>query len=123
MSAPKEFATSTDMTIGAYDLEVFRAQREDAAIEQRAAEAERKHARSINRWQNGAIGAGLLALASAVIGVTFMIWQGVAGPSAKQELLDKQQSQCVAERGNWLPIATGDSSKTHTCIFGEVRNP
>lgn len=105
----------SEMTLTQYDVEMLHA-RERAAV--------RKHERSIQRWKSMAAAVGYVTFASMVIGVAFIIWKGVEGPSAIEQLRDDQQTACVEARGNWLPIGGGRNTKsTYTCLFGEVREP
>jgi hypothetical protein len=97
------------MTIDQYDLEVLRQQQQDKV---------RRHERALARWRYGSMVVGYVAAAGATLGLAFMLWQGVAGPSAEDQLEDGQRRECIAEHGTWVKIADGTET-TGTCLFGE----
>lgn len=99
-----------EMTISQYDMEVFRHQQELA---------KQRHDRAVARWENSAIAVGWIALACAIVAVSFIVWQGVKGPSADEEIEDSQKRACTESRGTWIRVADGDTSSYGTCLFGK----
>lgn len=100
----------SEMTITEYDQLVFK---------ERQREAERKHERTLARWKNGAAAIGYTAAAGAVVGIVFIVWQALAGPSAGEVLENEQKQVCIAEKGTWVLLDRGADSAEGTCIFGQ----
>lgn len=100
-----------EMTIGEYDLMVLKNEQE---------EKKRRHERSKHRWVYGSIAVGYIALACTIIGVSFIIWRAVAGPSATEQLEDQQKTECIQAGGTWIKIADGDRSDYGTCMMGRT---
>jgi len=100
------------MTISQYDVEMLRF---------RQKEKERKHERAVVRWKYASLAVGYAAAAVAPIGVAYIIWMGVRGPSAQQVLEDQQKKECISTHGTWVKLADGDRSAYGTCIAGEVK--
>jgi hypothetical protein len=108
-----------ELSISAYDVEVFRTRQK---AEEK--ELERRHKRTIKRWTiiGGSIAA--LSMSAAAVGVAYIIWMGVRGPSASEVLENQQRAQCIQEHGNWIKIDTTDDDSSYAegvCWFGEAR--
>jgi hypothetical protein len=103
-----------DMTIAAYDVEVLREQQR---------EAERRHARALARWRYSAMAVGYVAAAAAVVAVVWIIWQGVAGPSATEQFEDRQKIACIEAGGSWLRVGDPDRGNEYGTCFGKEESP
>lgn len=89
--------------------------------EERHLERKRKHERTMERLQTTGIAIGFLALAAAVIGVAYIIWLGVRGPSADDAAEERLKSECIAQHGTWIKVADGPDDTYGACMFGEQR--
>lgn len=60
---------------------------------------------------------GVMAASVAAVGVSYIIWQGVAGPSESERLEDKWRTECIQHNGTWIPVDL-DSRDSSTDVKG-----
>lgn len=85
---------------------------EDARV--RIAEAEARKA----RWSHISASFGWLSAAAATIGISYITWQAVAGPSAQELLLQEDRHECMAHGGTWNYVP--GSTTVVSCVMPGV---
>lgn len=97
----------------------------DAAQEKAETEARVQEARASaevrkKRWESLAVLFGSVSAAAAVVGVSYVIWLGVRGPSADDLLRQENMQTCVENGGTWITGTSADGGETNggNCLVG-----
>lgn len=108
------------MTIDEYDVAVFKSQEAEKLRHHQAVEDEKKrrHVRSVERLKTIGVVFGSVAGAAAVVGIAFIVWLGVRGPSADAVLEQEVKLECTKAGGTWLDVSAGSSDTTSGTCFG-----
>lgn len=111
--------TDSEMTYSQYELETLRNGENEKKRQHAAAEADkqRKHEARMERFQTFLFSFGALMVATTILGIVFMIWQGNKGPSAADEKDERLRNECVSHGGTMLSLENGNTSGEPTCLF------
>lgn len=101
------------------DFADFVAQYDLREQEEKFRTSQRKHDRVMKRWSVFGGTLASIAAAAAVVGLAIVIWLGVRGPSADDEIQRQLKSECIAEHGTWIKVADGPDSTYGSCMFGD----
>jgi hypothetical protein len=89
-------------------------------------EDRRRHERRMEALRRAGYSAVALSLAGALVGVSWVVWQGVRGPSASEQLEQDARVACLREGGQWVPGAYDDAANARgegLCVVGGLVDP